>query len=334
MPSKSTESGTPPILTLARIRQAAERIGPFIVRTPLLENPRLNERLQARLLLKLEALQHTGSFTFRGACNRIEQLPDAQRQRGVVAWSSGNHGQAVAANCARRGIPATIVMPHTAPRLKIDATRAQGAIVRLYDRAIENREEIGRQISERTGATIIHPYDDPDIMAGQGTVGLEIMQQCAERGLRPDAVLAGVGGGGLIAGAGTAVRALNAATRLYAVEPAGFDDTARSLALGERQSNTGGAESLCDALMDPTPGALTFPLNRALLTDVLVVSDSEVRTAMRACFEHLKIVTEPGGVAPLAAILSGKIDVRGTTSVVVISGGNVDAALFARILQG
>ncbi|MBO1325417.1 threonine/serine dehydratase [Acetobacter sp. TBRC 12305] len=319
-------------LDFAEIFAASIIIRDYIVKTPLIENAALNERLGGRVLIKPEMLQITGSFKFRGACNRILQMTENERRGGVVAWSSGNHALAVSAVCAQFGIPAYIIMPETAPRMKIDGARHYGAKVRLYDRATETREDIGREIAEREGAVIVPPYDDLRIMAGQGTIGLEIMEQCRVLGITPDNVLASASGGGLVAGVGTAVRTLNPLANIYSVEPAGFDDLSRSLASGQRVDNAPGATTLCDSLMVGTPGELTFETNRNLLSDGLVVNDSEVKLGMSACFEHFKLVAEPGGAAPLAAILSGKIDVRDKVTVAVLSGGNVDPAVFSAAL--
>nr|WP_215747000.1 threonine/serine dehydratase [Gluconobacter sp. P1C6_b] len=316
----------------SEIFAASCRIRKHVVRTPLLESPVLNDRLGGRVLIKPEMLQKTGSFKFRGACNRILQLTPAERCGGVVAWSSGNHALAIAAVCALLEIPAHIIMPESAPRMKIEGARRYGAQVRLYDRATENREEIGARIAQAEGAIIVPPYDDYNVMAGQGTVGLEIMEQCRELGIMPDNVLSSASGGGLVAGIATAVRTLRPETSVYSVEPAGFDDLARSLASGQRLENATGAMTLCDSLMVPTPGALTFPTNHALLADGLVVNDVEVRVGMVNCFEHFKLVAEPGGAAPLAAILSGKLDVQGKVTVAVLSGGNVDPAVYSEIL--
>ncbi|MBS1027079.1 threonine ammonia-lyase [Gluconobacter albidus] len=319
-------------LNFSEIFAASCRIRDHVVRTPLLESPVLNERLGGRILVKPEMLQKTGSFKFRGACNRILQLTPGERRGGVVAWSSGNHALAISAVCALLDIPAHIIMPESAPQMKIEGARRYGAKVRLYDRATENREEIGAQIADSEGAVIVPPYDDFNVMAGQGTVGLEIMEQCRELGVMPDNVLSSASGGGLVAGIATAVRTCRPETSIYSVEPAGFDDLARSLASGHRVENAGGMNTLCDSLMVPTPGALTFPTNHALLADGLVVNDAEIRVGMANCFEHFKLVAEPGGAAPLAAILSGKLDVRGKVTVAVLSGGNVDPSVYSSIL--
>ncbi len=314
------------------IAAAAKRLRGYAVRTPLLQNADLDTLAGGHVLLKAETLQHTGSFKFRGAWNRLSQLTPAERSAGVVAWSSGNHAQGVAFAAQRLGIRAAIVMPHDAPRIKIDNTRQLGAEVIYYDRYTEVREEIGRHIAQERNAVIVPAYDDPEIIAGQGTVGLEIAEQAAALGLGIDQALVGCSGGGLVAGTALALRAAREATRIYCVEPAGFDDHARSLALGERVRNESEARSICDALQAPTPGAVTFPINRALLAGGLVVSDDEVRAAMRYAFSTLKLVVEPGGAVALAAVLSGKIPTAGQVTAVVLSGGNVDPATLGTIL--
>ncbi|MBR8175827.1 MULTISPECIES: threonine ammonia-lyase [Burkholderia] len=318
--------------SVADIEAAYVRILPFVVRTPLLESDALNRAAGARVLVKAESLQKTGSFKFRGACNRVLQIPAALRPRGVVAFSSGNHALAISAVCARFGMPATIIMPADAPKAKIEGARAYGATVRLYDRQTDDREAIGRDIAERTGAVIVPPYDDRQVMAGQGTVGLEIVQQTQAISVVPDVVLAAASGGGLVAGVATAISAYCRQARLYAVEPKGFDDHARSLAKGEQVANGVGARSICDSLQVASPGKLTFPINKRLLAGSLVVDDDEVRRAMRVAFETLKLVVEPGGAVPLAAVLAGKLDVAGKTVVLVLSGGNVDHDIFVSAL--
>jgi len=323
-------------VTAADIDAAAERLRGHAVRTPLLENAVLNERAGGRVLLKAETLQHTGSFKFRGAWNRLSQLTPAQRAAGVVAWSSGNHAQGVAYAARLLGIRAAIVMPHDAPRIKIDNTRLLGGEVIGYDRYTEVREEIGTRLASERGAVIVPAYDDPDIVAGQGTVGREIAAQAAELGLAIDQALFCCSGGGLVAGSALALKAARAATEVLSVEPAGFDDHARSLAAPgrERVRNDGGGRSICDALQAPTPGDVTYPINRALLAGGLVVSDDEVRAAMRFAFETLKLVVEPGGAVALAAVLAGKLPTAQRVTAVVLSGGNVDPTLFAAIVTG
>ena len=312
----------------ADVEAAAERLAGHAVLTPLVESPLLNERLGARVLVKAEPLQRTGSFKFRGAYNNISQLGDAERKHGVVAYSSGNHAQATAAAARQAGIDAVMVMPDDAPRIKIDNTRAWGAEVVLYERASRVREEVAKQIADQRGATVVPPFDHPWTIAGQGTVGLEIAAQAAALGAELDAVLVPCSGGGLIAGCALALAERAPGAALYAVEPEGFDDTARSLAAGSRQEARPGARSFCDALLAPTPGELTFAINREHLAGGLAVSDDEVAQAMRLAFVYLKLVIEPGGATALAALASGKFDCRGKTVAVVASGGNVDAETF------
>ena len=320
--------------TVDDVLDAARRLRGAARTTPLLRSGALDSRVGGRLLFKAEPLQRAGSFKFRGAWSRMSRLSAAERARGVVAWSSGNHAQGVAAAAAALGTRAAIVMPRDAPRAKIAGARALGAEIRLYDRRSESREEIGAALAAERGAPVVKPYDDPDVIAGQGTVGLEAAAQAAQLGLVPDLALVPCGGGGLAAGTALALRARVPGISVHPVEPAGFDDTARSLAAGERLANAPGARSICDALLAPEPGALTFALNRAQLAPGLVVSDDEARAAMRAAFRHLKLVVEPGGAAALAAALAGRVDCRGRTVVVVLSGGNVDADLFREALAG
>ncbi len=320
-------------ISLADIQQAHSRIREHIVHTPLMESETLNALLKARVLVKAETLQKTGAFKFRGACNRALQLTDAQRKGGIVAWSSGNHALAIAAVSNRLGIPATIIMPEDAPKAKIEGARYYGATVRLYDRIKEDREAIGAEIAAKNGAVIVPPYDDPYIMAGQGTVGLEIIQQASDAGAKLDAVIAACSGGGLIAGTAIAIKGTLPDTLVYASEPAGFDELARSLKSGQPESNPPGATSICDSLQVARPGKLTFEVNKALLAGSLVVTDDEVRQAMKAAYQHLKLVVEPGGAVPLAALLSGKLDVAGKTVAIVLSGGNVDTPVFIQALN-
>lgn len=317
-------------VSFADVLAARRRLRDLAVRTPLLESDLLNARVGGRVLVKPEVLQRTGSFKFRGACNAIAAL----RPPAVVAYSSGNHAQGVALAARLHGVPATIVMPADAPAIKRANTRAYGAEVRLYDRRLEAREAIGEEIVRETGAVLIRPYDEPLVIAGQGTVGLEIAEDCLERGVLPDAVLAPCGGGGLIAGIATAVRATLPGTAVFAVEPEGFDDTRRSLLSGRRERAVEGAVSICDALLAPMPGELTFAINQRLLTGGLAVEDAMVEEAMRVAFSDLHLVVEPGGAVALAALLAGLWPAAGRTVVVVLSGGNVDASLFARILAG
>jgi threonine dehydratase len=319
-------------LSLQDIRAAASRIAPYTVRTPLLTSPALDAACVARVLIKPEVLQRTGSFKMRGAMSRLSLLTVEERNRGVVAFSSGNHAQAVAYAARLLDAPAVIVMPADAPALKIANTRGYGAEVVLYDRYTEDREAIGRSLASERGLTLVPPFDDPHVMAGQGTAGLEIAEDAAAMYLKIDAALICCSGGGLAAGMATALTALHPGIQVYAVEPDGFDDTARSLKAGERVANMAGAKSICDALLVDRPGELTFAVNRKLLAGAVSVSDAEVRAAMRFAFEHLKLVVEPGGTAALAALLAGKVEAKGKTVAVILSGGNVDPAQFAAAL--
>lgn len=321
-------------VTFADIEAAARAIEGLAVATPVIESPALNDRLGGRVLLKPETLQRGGAFKFRGAMNKLSRLSDEQRRLGVVACSSGNHAQGVALAARMVGAPAVIVMPKDAPTMKIANTRDYGAEVILYDRYTENREAITEGVAAMRGMTIVWPFDDLDIIAGQGTVGLELEAQARGAGVRLDLVLTPVGGGGLAAGVSTAIRHLSPATEVWGVEPAAFDDTARSLATGTRQSIDPAARSICDALQSPAPGRLTLPLNSANLAGVLTVTDAEVAEAMRFAFTWLKLVVEPGGIVALAALLSGKIALEGRSAGVVLSGGNVDPDLFAQVLKG
>lgn len=316
----------------ADIEAAAARLSDRAVVTPLLTSPALDERTGARVLIKPENLQRTGSFKFRGAYNKIAQIPEAHRAAGVVAFSSGNHAQGVAAAARLLGVPATIVMPADAPSIKIENTRGHGAEVLLYDRYREKREEVAEALVAERGATLVRPYDDPDVIAGQGTCGLEIGRQAAALGLQLDLLLVCCGGGGLTAGVALAMAELSPRTDIYAVEPEGFDDTARSLAARRRVTNEAGAHSICDALLAPTPGELTFPINRRLLAGGLVVGEEDTRRAMAYAFRDLKLVVEPGGAVALAALLSGKLDVGGKTAALILSGGNVDPERYAQVI--
>jgi threonine dehydratase len=317
---------------LADVRAAAARLWGVAVRTPLLEFPVLNARTGGRVFVKPEIFQRTGSFKFRGAYNRIAQLSAEERRCGVVAWSSGNHAQGAAAAAAMLGLKAWIVMPADAPRIKTERTRALGAEVVAYDRQRDAREEIGRRIAAEHGATIVPPFDDPHVIAGQGTVGLEIAEDAAVLGVALDAVLVPAGGGGLVAGTGLAFPDAKA-TDIYCVEPQDFDDHRRSLAAGERVGSPESAQSFCDALMAPLPGEMTFAINRRRLAGGFGVSDAEVASAMPFAFEELKFVVEPGGAATLAALLSGKFDAKDKSAAIVLSGGNVDPQLFAEVIS-
>jgi threonine dehydratase len=310
------------------VHAAAARLAGSVVRTPLLRHPLLDARTGGTILLKAEPLQRTGSFKFRGATNALARLSAADLRAGIAAYSSGNHGQAVAAASAARGAAATVLMPADAPRIKVEATRRWGAAIVHYDRKTADRDALLADHVARTDATAIPPFDHPDVMAGQGTLALELF---ADAGCTLDALLVCTGGGGMIAGCALAAESVAPATRIYAVEPEGWDDTARSLAAGARVTVAGGSP-LCDALQARTPGALTFAINAPRLAGGLVVTDAEVLAAMRFAFLHLKIVVEPGGAVCLAALLSGRFDARGLAVGAVLSGGNVDPAVFARAL--
>jgi threonine dehydratase len=307
------------------VHEAHRRIAPHIVRTPMLRNAALDRLARGTILIKPEVLQKTGSFKLRGATNALRKLSPDQLACGVVTYSSGNHGQAIACAAAALGAAATIVMPSDAPAIKRDSTAFWGATIIAFDRTTENREEIAAEIVARTGATLIPPYEHPDVIAGQGTAALELFQESAAAALTLDALLVCTGGGGLVAGCALAAQAVSPATRVYAVEPAGWDDTARSLRTGQRERNDMTGSKLCDALLTPTPGELTFSINQRLLTAGLVVSDDEVRVAQTFAARHLKLTVEPGGAVALAALLAGRIEAAGKTTGIILSGGNADA---------
>lgn len=313
------------------VRAAARRLAGVAVVTPLLENAALNERLGGRVLFKAETLQRTGSFKIRGAYNKIASLSPEERSRGVVAFSSGNHAQGVAEAARLFGIRAVIAMPADAPRVKLDSVRAMGAEIVPFDRFRDDRMTVVKPWLE-AGMVLVPPYDDPLIVAGQGTAGLEILDQAQAAGAEPDAVVVPCGGGGLTAGVAIAVRDALPGTAVWGVEPEGFDDTRRSLAEGRRVANPPGRNSICDALLTPEPGAVTFEVNRRKIAGVVAVSDDEATAALREAMQSLKLVVEPGGAVGLAALLSGKVPVAGRTVVVVLSGGNVDPAAYARIV--
>lgn len=316
------------------VRDAARQIKGVAVLTPLLEFAPLNARAGHRVLIKFEGLQHTGSFKFRGAYNRLSRLSDAEKKTGVVAWSSGNHAQGVAAAAKMLGMPAVIVMPKDAPKIKLENTKALGAEVVLYDRYTQSREDIGAALAKERGAVLVPSFDDPLVMAGQGTIGLEIMAQAAEAGVKVARVLCPCSGGGLLAGISTAVKDAAPETEIYSVEPEDFSDTARSLKSGVRESNPHGKRSICDALLAPQPGELTFPILLASLTGGLSVNDGEVAEAMRFALREMKLVSEAGGAVALAALLAGKLPVpEAGASVVVISGANVDPEKLRLLMQ-
>lgn len=315
------------------VRDAAARLRGIVVRTPLLESKALNERLGARLFLKCETLQHTGSFKFRGAYNTLSRLSTEQKTAGVIAYSSGNHAQGVALSAKMLNIPATILMPEDSPAIKLNNTRGYGARVITYDRYNESREEIGEKIAKDGKLTLVKPYDNYFVISGQGTTGIEIAEQLKEKNIHADICAGPAGGGGLIAGTSLALRELSPRTKIYAAEPENFDDTSRSLTAGEPVQNETGQQSICDAIVTPTPGKITFAINKLTLSGGLVVTDDETRAAMRDAFHYFKCVIEPGGAVALAALLTGKVDIKGKTVVAIASGGNVDPALYSDILK-
>jgi threonine dehydratase len=314
------------------VLSAAERLKGVTVETPLLTSNTLNTLTGGRVFIKPECLQRTGVFKLRGAYNRLSRLTAEERMVGVVAYSSGNHAQGVAAAAALVGIEAAIVMPSDAPAAKIAATRALGAEVILYDRATESREAIAGELARQRGCVTVPPYDDFHVIAGQGTVGLEIARQLEEADARADSLFCPVSGGGLMAGITLAMTALSPETRLWAVEPAAFDDHAQSLAAGHRVEVKPDTPSICDALMVPQPGLLTFAINQPRLAGALGVNDEEALEAVAFAFRHLKLVLEPSGAVALAALLSGRYELNGGTAVVVCSGGNVDPLTYGRAL--
>src|SRR4051794_25669644 len=328
-----TNSMSPLPVTSSDIELAAEVLAPFAVRTPLLSSPALDERTGARVFLKPEMLQRTGSFKFRGAFNKLSSIPQAERAGGVVAFSSGNHAQGVAAAAQILGMRATIVMPADAPRSKRERTKAYGAEVVLYDRDREDRGAIAREIAGKHGATLVPPYDDPKVIAGQGTVGREIAEDMAALGLMPDIVVAPASGGGLVAGVATAIKARYPHAMVMSAEPEAFDDHARSLRAGRREPHRGEGRTICDALMASIPGEITFAINSRLLTKGITASDAEVGTAVGFAFRELKLVVERGGAVGLAALLAGHVDTAGKNIVIVLSGGNVDADLYGRLIN-
>ncbi len=319
------------MIDIRDIESAAQQLEGVSVVTPLLESHELDAMAGGRVLIKPECLQVTGSFKIRGAYNLLSRLSEQERGRGAVAWSSGNHAQGVAAAGAMLDIPTAIVMPEDAPRAKLENTKRLGGEVITYDRYSGDREAIARAIAAERDAVIVPSYDHVHIIGGQGTVGLEIAEQSKAMGLPADQVLICCGGGGLSSGSAIALKARLPGVSVHTVEPEDYDDTARSLACGERVTADLTARSICDALLAPTPGEMTFEINRRLLGDGLAVSDDEVREAMRFAFRHLKLVVEPGGAVALAAVLAGKIDTAGRTTAIVLSGGNVDRELFAEI---
>jgi threonine dehydratase len=334
MADQPTEATNAPAVlpTAADVDAAAERLGGVALRTPLIASPVLNAMTGGRVFLKAETLQRTGSFKFRGAFNKLSSLAPDMRRGGVVAYSSGNHAQGVAAAAKLLDMPAVIVMPRDAPRPKRERTAALGAEIVLYDREREDREAISRGIAEARGAVLVPPYDDPLVIAGQGTAGREIAEDVERLGRQLDCVIVNASGGGLTAGIALAVKARAPAARIYTAEPAGFDDHARSFRSGRRERNPALTGTMCDALMAQTPGKLTFEINRALVGEGVTATEEEIAYAVAFAFREIKLVVEPGGAVALAALIAGKLDISGKTAVVVLSGGNVDPELFARLV--
>ena len=315
-------------LTLSKIKAAEKRLSGVAVNTPLVTNHYMNNRLNATVYFKLENCQHIGAFKFRGAYNRLAQLDGAQRKLGVVAFSSGNHAQGIALAANMLGMQATIVMPNDAPKLKLEGTLRLGAKVVEYDRKQESREEIAGNIADETGATLVPAFEDFDVMAGQGTAGLEIVKQLNSKSEQLDTFLSPCGGGGLLAGTSTAIRGSLPSVRIYGVEQEQYDDHARSKVAGRRVQIEVNTPTMCDALMATIPGEMTWSVNRETVDDFLVVSEDSVAFAVAFAFRHLKLVLEPGGAVGLAALLDKRIDISGETVAVILSGGNIDNETF------
>jgi threonine dehydratase len=315
------------------IDEAYKRIKDQVLRTPLVTSEYFNNLLNAQVYFKLENLQWTGSFKLRGAMNKIMQLNVDQRKNGVVAYSSGNHAQAVAYASTINGISSIIIMPKNAPLIKINNTKKYGAKVILYDPLVESREKIANKMSEDQGRTLIKPYEDLDIIAGQGTSGKEIVEEMRRLKLSPDLYLCCCGGGGLIAGTSTYLKYEFPNINCYAVEPEEFNDTQISLERKKIIPVIKGSQSICDALLAPQPGDLTFSINKKILRGGLSVSDNEVKNTIIQLAENLKIVVEPGGAVAASALLNNKLEIKNKTVVVMISGGNIDNALFSQIVN-
>ena len=321
-----------PLPTARDVDAAARLLHGVAWRTPLITSPALDALTGGRVFLKAETLQRTGSFKFRGAYNKIAAIPQERRAGGVVAYSSGNHAQGVAAAARLLGMPAVIVMPSDAPRSKRERTAALGAEIMLFDRIKDDREAIARRIAQERNAVLVPPYDDPLVIAGQGTIGREIVEDLAALGLAPDVIVVTASGGGLTAGIALAAKSRVGDVRLFTAEPVGFDDHARSFRSGRREANAALTGTICDALMARTPGALTFAINSALVGEGVAATDQEVAAAMAFAFHELKLVVEPGGAVALAVLMSSKIPVEGKVVVAVLSGGNVDADVFHRLV--
>lgn len=320
-------------LSLDDVRAAGRGLAGVVIRTPLLDNPDVNEMLGGRLLIKAECAQRTGAFKLRGAYWRMLNMSAEERARGAVTYSSGNHALGVARAAQLLGSSALIVMPQDAPQAKVDAIRALGAEIATFDRDREDYSDVVERLRLETGRVHVPPSAHPQVLAGAGTVALEIFEQAEALGARPDAILTPCGGGGLTAATAIVAHALSTDTRVYAVEPEIFDDTRRSLQAGARVANPKGIRTICDAIMTPIPNEVTFPINNALLAGGLVASDEQVTDAMRFAFEHYKIVIEPGAAVGIAAILNGQIDISGATVATVVTGGNIDTERFCRLTK-
>lgn len=319
---------------LKDIQRAARRLQDVAVRTPILNNAALDARVGLRVFIKPENLQHIGAFKFRGAYNRLVQLDSRQRAQGVVAFSSGNHAQGVAYAAQLLGMQATIVMPSDAPEIKKEGTAALGASIRFYDRHTESREEIAADIAASSGATLVPAFDDVDVIAGQGTCGLELMEQLEELQQWPDCVLSPCGGGGLLSGVSTAVKGIRSSARVYGVEPEHYDDHALSRQAGERIRIKPEAGTSCDALMATMPGEITWGINSRIVDDFLVVTEAEIAHAVSFAWRYLKLVIEPGGVVALAALLAGKLPKsKVSTAAIILSGGNIDRHTLCACLE-
>ncbi|WP_424810389.1 threonine ammonia-lyase [Roseococcus sp. YIM B11640] len=314
------------------VQAAAQRLKGRIRRTPMLRHRALDAAAGGVVLVKPEPLQITGSFKLRGATNAALQLPPEARAGGVVTHSSGNHGQAVAAACHSLGIPALIAMPQDAPKVKVEATRAWGAEIHFFDRHGVDRDALARELAEKRGATVIPPFDHPDVIAGQGTAMLELLEDARDAGFKPDQLAINTGGGGLLAGSALSARALAPQATIYAVEPEGWDDYGQSLRAGHRIPADGNGPGLCDSLLSKAPGVLTFSINAPRVANGFAVTAEEVFAAMRFAFTHLKVVVEPGGAVSLAAVLAGKIDTRDKVTAIILSGGNVDGGVFSQAM--
>jgi len=320
-------------MNIEMIRAANGRLEGHVRRTPLLSSPFLHEIAGRRIWVKPECLQHTGSFKFRGGWSAVSGMDPDLRANGVLAFSSGNHAQGVALAASRHGVPAVIIMPSDAPQMKIDNTRALGAEVVLYDRATEDRDAISAGILAKRPLTLIKPFDDAMVIAGQGTCGLEIAQQAREEGITEADVLVCCGGGGFASGIALALEVDAPGLRVRPAEPEGFDDMARSLASGAIERNERQSGSLCDAILTPQPGAMTFPILSRLAGPGLVVTEDEAMHAVALAFSRLKLVAEPGGAVALAAALFHSDEIEGEDVIVTISGGNVDSDVFRQALE-